>query len=93
MNVQKLYTSGGDAPSPQNNLVRLVAKLAGVQALQSIPVGPEDVQLQKKSLTGRFPVLEDATTDQSSPVLVCGALPIARYLARENAMFCDGASQ
>lgn len=37
-------------------------------------------------------MLEDGTTDQSSPVLVCGALPIARYLARENAMFCDGAS-
>ena len=52
-------------------------------------VAADDEALQRKSLTGRFPVLEDT---ENQGVLVCDGLPIARYLARENAQFTSGAS-
>jgi len=53
--------------------------------LQTVKVGADDAALKRKSVTGRFPVLEDA-----NGVLVCDSLPIARYLSRDNAQFTDG---
>ena len=50
-------------------------------------VGPEDATLRKKSLTGRFPVLEDG---EAGGVIITDSLPIARHLTRENAMFNSG---
>ena len=69
--------------------MRLVAKLMRVEAIQNVEVGPDDAALQRKSLTGRFPVLED--TEQGG-LLICDALPIARYLSRDDALFCNGNS-
>lgn len=80
----KLYnTQGGDE---QTLLVRLVAKLMQTEDLQSVKVGADDAALKRKSLTGRFPVLED-----ESGAIVCDSLPIARYLSRDNAQFTHGA--
>ena len=50
-------------------------------------VGPEDATLRKKSLTGRFPVLEDG---EAGGVIITDSLPIARYLTRGNTMFSSG---
>ena len=50
-------------------------------------VGPEDATLRRKSLTGRFPVLEDT---EAGGMLITDSLPIARYLTRENATFSNG---
>jgi len=52
--------------------------------LQAVKVGSDDAALRRKSLTGRFPVLEHGNA------IVCDALPIARYLARDNAQFTSG---
>jgi len=78
----KLYTTGDDSTTL---LVRLAAKLMRTEDVQTVKVG-DDAALKKKSITGRFPVLEDA-----DGALVCDSLPIARYLARDNAQFTNGA--
>jgi glutathione S-transferase len=57
--------------------------------LQTIKVGPEDEALKRKSMTGRFPVLEDT---EEGGVTVCESLPIARYLSRNSPLFCEGTS-
>ena len=56
--------------------------------VQAVKVGADDANLRRKSVTGRFPVLEHA----SEGVIVCDSLPIARYLAREHPQFTDGAN-
>ena len=56
------------------------------EEISSVKVGAEDELLQKKSVTGRFPVLEDGG------LLVADGLPIARYLARDNLLFSQGSS-
>jgi glutathione S-transferase len=79
--VQKLYVNqdGGD------QLVTLVAKLMQLEDLQVVRV-PDDQdeaeKIRKKSLTGRFPILETSTG-----VVLSESLPIARYLAREHPSF------
>lgn len=50
-------------------------------------VGPEDATLRRKSLTGRFPVLEDG---EAGGVIITDSLPIARHLTRENSTFSSG---
>lgn len=70
-------------------MVRLVGKLARIEMMQTVKVGPEDEALKRKSMTGRFPVLED---NENGGLLVTDSLPIARYLARDNALFCEGSS-
>ena len=58
-----------------------------IEGLQTVHVGPEDATLRRKSLTGRFPVLEDG---EGGGIIITDSLPIARYLTRENAMFNTG---
>lgn len=78
--IMKLYqeeaTAGNDSSAL---LVGLVAKLMRTEDLQAVKVGSDDAALRSKSVTGRFPVIEHGN------VIVCDALPIARYLARDNA--------
>ena len=57
-----------------------------VQDIQTVAVGPDNAALQSKSLTGKWPVLEDVSTG----VLITDGLPIARYLARDNTLFTSG---
>lgn len=57
--------------------------------MQTVKVGPEDEALKRKSMTGRFPVLEDTS---NGGLTVTDSLPIARYLARDNSLFCEGSS-
>lgn len=61
-----------------------------IEAIQTVEVAADDEKLQKKSLTGRFPVLEDTVNGAS--VLISDGLPIARYLARANSAFSQGAT-
>ena len=85
--MQKLYTSQSEESSPQTSLVQLVGKLMQIEGIQKVKVAPEDANLQRKSLTGRWPVFEDA-----DGVLVSEGLPIARFLSRDNALFTQGSS-
>ena len=61
----------------------------GIQALQQVivPANPEDDKnnLRKKSLTGRFPVLETST--EQGPLIISDQLPIARFLAKDHPTF------
>ena len=73
----KLYTQGTD---DQTLLVRLTAKLMRTEDVQTVKVSADDAALKRKSVTGRFPVIEEI----ASGALVCDSLPIARFLARDN---------
>ncbi len=53
-----------------------------VEGIQIVQIDESDPQQKKKSLTGRFPVLEDG---ENGGLLVSDGLSIARYLARDNA--------
>lgn len=85
--MQKLYTEKSENFSSETQLARLVAKLMQVEGLQIVQVALEDEALRRKSLTGRFPVLEDT---EKSGTLVNGGLAIARYFSSANALFCSG---
>ena len=77
---QKLYTSEGESSAP---LVTLTAKLMNVEEdIEAVKVAADNKALQRKSLTGRWPVLEapDGT-------LISESLPIAKYLARQHPTF------
>lgn len=63
--------------------MQLVAKLMRTEDLQTVKVGSDDA-LRRKSITGRFPVLEHGNA------VVCDSLPIARYLSRESVQFTNG---
>ena len=72
-------------------LVTLVAKLMRTEDLQVVGPAPSQTQTssdKKKSVTGRYPVLENA----QDGALVCDQLPIARYLARNSPQFTEGAA-
>ena len=59
------------------------------EELHTVKVGAEDDAIRRKSLTGRFPVLEDT---EEGGLIVCDSLPIARYLTRDNSLFNEGSS-
>ena len=82
--MQKLYVSADPAlQADEDRLVQLVVKLTKIEnRISLIQVGKEDTKLLKKSLTGRFPVLE-----LQNGVAICDSLPIARALAKETACF------
>lgn len=60
-----------------------VVKLLDLEhKIEKIPVTSEDAALLKKSVTGRFPVLE-----QSNGLAVCEVLPISRVLSKQHPLF------
>lgn len=50
--------------------------------IEKVPVTSEDSALLKKSVTGRFPVLE-----QANGMAVCEVLPISRVLSKQHPLF------
>ena len=92
--MQKLYESADPAlHSAEDRLVQLVVKLTKIEnKINLVPVAKEDTKLLKKSLTGRFPVLE-----LQNGVAISDTLPIARALAKETGCFVgceeDGSKQ
>jgi glutathione S-transferase len=79
--------------SAEDKLVQLVIKLTQAEnRISTTPVTKDDTKLLKKSLTGRFPVLE-----MQNGVAVSDTLPIARVLAKEAPSFVgleeDGSRQ
>ena len=58
-----------------------------IEGIQIVPIDESDPQQKKKSLTGRFPVLEDT---ENGGLVVSDGLTIARYLARDSAQFTQG---
>lgn len=63
-------------------LVTLTAKLMNVEGIEIVKVAADDKILQRKSLTGRWPVLE--TPDGT---LISESLAIAKYFARSHPTF------
>ena len=57
--------------------------LAAEDKFQTIEVDKEETKTLKKSITGRFPILE-----LQNGVVVCDSLPIARVLGRSHESFC-----
>jgi glutathione S-transferase len=63
--------------------VQLIIKLTQAEnSISTVLVTKDDTKLLKKSLTGRFPVLE-----LKNGVAICDTLPIARVLAKEAPCF------
>ena len=78
-----MYVSKEKTNSFDDTFLNSVVKLLDLDhKIEKVPVTSEDSALLKKSVTGRFPVLE-----QASGIAVCEVLPISRVLSKKHPTF------